>query len=115
MTQVREIPLARSVHRRPPMFGARERYILGSHCGDVELLALVLGTMAGGRGTREVAGELIDRFNQESATPHRRLTNREPQDLLRPQLSAAILIKEQLLQRVLDDALSQDLRSVEAR
>ncbi|HJN76270.1 MAG TPA: DNA repair protein RadC [Myxococcota bacterium] len=44
------------------MFGARERYILGSHCGDVELLALVLGTMAGGRGTREVAGELIDRF-----------------------------------------------------
>lgn len=59
------------------MFGARERYLLGGSHGDVELLALVLGTVAGGRGTREVAGELIDRFGGIrgiAATPAKALT-----------------------------------------
>ena len=56
---------------------SRELYALGEPVGDVELLALILGLDAGGRGTRETAGELLDRFGGVlgiAATPVHALT-----------------------------------------
>jgi DNA repair protein RadC len=47
----------------------RERYLMGGpeELGDAELIALVLGTGAGGRTARAIAGELLERHGSLSA------------------------------------------------